>query len=123
VAIQTTQQRNNVATAYGTNATHGLLGTDAGNPAGGASQAATNELTATGSPAYARKALSWSGPSAGAITAAATFDVPSGTTVGYAGVASSSVVGAATLLDFVAVTAQAFASQGTYTVTYTFTET
>lgn len=123
MAINTTQQRNNLATAYGTNAAYGLLGTSAGNPAGAGSQAATNELTATGSPAYARKALSWGAPSSGAVTATATFDVPSGVTVGYAGVASSNVVGAATLLDFVGVSAQAFASQGTYTVTYTFTET
>lgn len=121
--ILTDVQKNNLAASYGTNATHGLLGSNAGLPAGGASQAATNELAATGTPAYARKALAWTAGAAGVRTATGVFDVASGVTVGYAGTASSIVVAAATLLDAVAVTAQPFSSQGTYTVSYTYTQT
>ena len=71
-----------------------------------------------GSPAYARKSLSWSGTNP--ITATATFDVPTGTTVVGAGVHTA--VTAGTYLDGVTVTSQAFASQGTYAVTFTFTQ-
>ena len=120
MAIQTDVQKNNTRGGYTTAATHAFLATAA--PPGGASQAATNELAASGSPAYARKAITWTAGAAGVATTAPVFDVYSGVTVTYAGVASSITVAAATVLDFVAVTSQAFASQGTYTVTFTFTE-
>lgn len=117
MAIRNLTQRNAMATAYGTAAPYGALFT--ADP--GTADAATNEVTG-GSPAYNRKAITWGAASASAITGAPTFDVPSGTTVNYAGVASSVTPAAATVRDSVAVTAQAFASQGTYQVTYTYTQ-
>lgn len=119
MAIATTAQKNTLATAYGTAATFGALFT--ADP--GTSGSATGEVTATGSPAYARKALSWGAASGGVVSVTVTFDVPTGTTVTFVGVCSSGTQGAATVLDKVAVTSQAFASQGTYQVTFTFTET
>lgn len=113
MAIQTTTQKNTLAAAYGTAAAYGALYTTA--PGG----TAGTEVSG-GSPAYARKALTWGAPSAGVVTASATFDVPAGTTVVGAGVHSAVTGG--TYLDGVAVTSQAFASQGTYTVTFTMTE-
>lgn len=116
--IRNVTTRNTLATQYGAVNTHGALFT--GDP--GTADAATNEVTG-GSPAYARKALAWGAASGGAITAtAAAFDVPAGTTVTYAGVARSGTAGTANVGDSVAVTSQAFASQGVYTVTYTYTQ-
>lgn len=116
MAIRNLSTRNVLATAYGTDNPYGALFT--ADP--GTSDSATGEVTG-GSPAYARKALSWGAASASAITSAATvFDVPSGTTVTYFAVASAT--SGATIGDSVAVTSQAFASQGTYTVTATYTQ-
>ncbi len=68
-------------------------------------------------------ALSWGSASVGAVTAtAAAFDVPAGTTVTHAGVARNGTAGTANVGDSVAVTSQAFASQGVYTVTYSYTQ-
>lgn len=116
MAIATTAEKNSLATKYGTDAGFGTLFT--ADP--GTSGSVTGEVTG-GSPAFARKALSWGAPANGVITASATFDVPAGTTVTFAGVCSAS--SGANLLDRVAVTSQAFGTQGTYTVTFTFTET
>ena len=113
MAIQTVTQRNNLAAAYGTNATHAALySTVPGATAG-------TELSG-GSPAYARKALSWSAPSNSAITATVTFDVASGSTVAGAGVHTAITGG--TYLDGAAVTSQPFSSQGTYQLTLTYTQ-
>lgn len=113
MTIQTTTQKNNLATAYGTAATHAALySTVPGASAG-------TELSG-GSPAYARKPLSWSAPSSGAITASATFDVGSGSTVAGAGVHTALTAG--TYLDGAGVTSQSFASQGTYSLTLTYTQ-
>lgn len=114
MAIQTTTQKNNLATAYGTNATYAALYTTAP----GASQG--TEVTG-GSPAYARKSISWGAASGGVITGTVTFDVPSGTTVVGAGVHTAITAG--TYLDGASVTSQAFASQGTYQLTLTYTQT
>lgn len=117
MAIATSQGKENLAIAYGTSGGFGALFT--ADP--GSSGTATGEVTG-GSPAYARKALTWvPGSADGVNTATATFDVPSGATVTFAGVCSSA--SGATVLDKVAVTSQAFASQGTFTVTFTFTQT
>jgi hypothetical protein len=113
MAIQTTTQRQTLAVAYGAAALWGAAYTTAPGSAAG------TEVTG-GSPAYARKALSWSG-SNGVVTASATFDIPSGTTVLGVGVHSASAAG--TYLDGASVTSQAFASQGTYVVTFTYTQT
>jgi hypothetical protein len=114
MAIQTAQQKENVAIAYGNAATFGAVYTTAP----GASQG--TEPTG-GSPAYARKSLTWTaGTVDGIVTATAVFDIPSGSTIVGAGVHTA--VTAGTYLDGASVTSQAFASQGTYTVTFTYTQ-
>jgi hypothetical protein len=119
MAIAVLAQRNALATAYGTNAPNGALFT--ADP--GTTGTVTGELTG-GSPAYARKALNWGAVAASVITSAATtFDVGSGNTVTHFGVTVSATAGTADLRDRVAVTSQAFASQGTYVVTATYTQT
>ena len=115
MAIATTSLRNTLASAYATAATHAALYSTA--PSGGA---AGTELSG-GSPAYARKAISWSAPTNGVITATVVFDVPSGATVAGTGVHSAITAG--NFLDGTSLTSQAFASQGTYTVNLTYTQT
>lgn len=113
MAIQTNTQKSTLSDAYKTAATHGAVYTTA--PGGSAGTEPSG-----GSPAYARKALSWGASTNGVTTATATFDIPTGTTIVGAGVHTAITAG--TYLDGVAVTSQAFASQGTYQVTFTFTE-
>lgn len=115
MAIATTTQKNTLATAYGTAATHAALFT--ADP--GTTGSVTGEVSG-GAPAYARKPITWGTASGGVITGTVTFDVPTGTTVTFAGVCSA--LTGATLLDRASVTSQAFASQGTYQLTLTFTE-
>jgi len=113
--MATTQLRENLAIAYGNSATHAALFTTA--PTG---TTAGTEVTG-GSPAYARKALSWTaGAVDGSVTATATFDVPAGATVAGAGLYTAITGG--TYLDGATVTSQAFAAQGTYTLTITYTQ-
>lgn len=110
--IQTTQQRENLAVAYGNAATHASLHT--------ANPGTTGASEVSGAP-YARKAITWAaGAVNGNVTATVTFDVPSGVTVAGAGVWTAVTGG--TYLDGVTVTSQAFSSQGTYTLTLTFTQ-
>lgn len=113
MAIATTTEKNNLASQYGTNCAYASLHTADPGTTG------ASEVTG-GSPAYARKAITWSAPSNGVITGSVTFDVPSGTTVTYAGLWTAATAG--TFLDKVAVTSQAFASQGTFTVNFTYTQ-
>ena len=115
MSIQTATMKNALATEYGQQATHAALYTTVP----GASQGTE---VAGGSPAYAREAISWSAPSNGVITATVTFDVPAGTTVVGAGVHSASS-GAGNYLDGGSVTSQEFATQGTYELTLTYTQT
>lgn len=68
-----------------------------------------------GSPAYARKANAWTGTNP--QTSVTVHDVPAGGTVAGAGHHSASTGGS--YIDGGAVTSQAFASQGTYTLTAT----
>ena len=118
MAIRNLTQRNAMASAYGTAAPYGALFT--ADP--GIADAATNEVSG-GSPAYARKAMSWGAPAASAITGAPVFDVASGVTVTYFGVCNTVTAAAATVRDSVAITSQGFSSQGTLTVTATYTQT
>jgi hypothetical protein len=111
--IQTTTEKNNLATKYGTDAAFGSVYTTAP----GASQGTE---PSGGSPAFARKALSWGAASGGVVTVTVTFDIPSGTTIVGAGV--HTLITAGTYLDGTSVTSQNFASQGTYTVTFTYTQ-
>ena len=113
MAIQTVTMRNALATAYGTNAAYGALYTTA--PGGSAGTEVTG-----GSPAYARKSLAWGAASASVVTVTATFDVPASTTVVGAGVHTAITAG--TYLDGASVTSQNFASQGTYALTFTYTQ-
>ena len=111
--IQTVTQRNTLATSYGAAALFGALYSTAPGAAAG------TELTG-GAPAYARKSLAWGAAAASAITAVATFDVASGSSVVGTGAHTALTLG--TYLDGVSVTTQSFASQGTYQVTYTYTQ-
>lgn len=113
MAIQTTAQKNTLATAYGDAAAYGAIYTTA--PGGSA-----GTEPAGGSPAYARKALSWGAPAAGVVTATATFDVPSGATI--VGIGVHTAVSGGTYLDGGTITSQAFSSQGTLDVTFTYTQ-
>lgn len=86
--------------------------------AGGAT--AGTELTG-GSPAYARKAGTWGTAASSAVTSSPpAFDVASGSTVAGAGYHSASTAG--TYWEGGSVTSQAFSSQGTYTLTGTYTQ-
>jgi hypothetical protein len=109
MAIQTSTQKNTLASSYGTAAAYGALFTAVTLPS------TVTEVTG-GSPAYARKALTWGSPTAGVITATATFDVPACTVVGT-GIYSA--VTAGTYLDGNTVTSVTFATQDTVTVTFT----
>ena len=71
-----------------------------------------------GSPAYARKAVTWNAASGGAghIASSVTFDVPGSTTVAYFGMWSASTSG--TYYGGGALSAsETFGAQGTYTLT------
>ena len=117
MAIQTDLQRKNLATAYGTNATYGSMYTTAPGSSAG------TEVSG-GSPAFARKALTWSTPatvgSTAETTATAVFDIPASTTVVGAGVHTASTGGS--YLDGASITSQAFATQGTYTATFKYVQ-
>lgn len=80
----------------------------------GGANSATNEVTG-GSPAYARKACSWNAASSGSAGLASNvvFDVPGSTTVAY--ISGWNTAGTVRYFKK-AVTSQAFAVQGTYTV-------
>lgn len=118
MAIAILAQRNALAGHYATQAPFGTLFT--ADP--GTSGSVTGEVTG-GSPAYARKNMTWGAAAASVVTSAATvFDIPSGTTLTFFGVAVAAPLTVADLRDKVAVTSQAFASQGTYTVTASFTQ-
>lgn len=82
---------------------------------GDPSTTGANEVTG-GSPAYARKSVTWAAASAGALTTsnAQVFDVPAGTTIQYVGFWSLASGG--TFYGHVTITNETFAGQGTYTV-------
>lgn len=118
MAIATVAQRTALAAAYATAAPFGAL--FSANP--GTTGAATGELTG-GAPAYARKAAAWGTAATSAVTSGSmVFDVASGATVAYFGVCATGTAGTADVRDVVALTSQAFASQGQYTVTATYTQ-
>lgn len=112
--IRTDGMRQIVANGYTSAAVAGALHTADPGTTG------ASELTG-GSPAYARKGLTWTAGTTGTGTATATFDVPAGTTPAWTGIWSALTAG--TFRDSGDITDQAFASQGTLTVNYTFTQT
>ena len=77
-----------------------------------------NEV-AGGSPAYARKGVTWNAAAAGSMddstTPAPVFDVPASTTVAFVGFWSA--VTAGTFYGAADVTDEVFGAQGTYTLT------
>lgn len=107
--------RSALANAYGTNAPYAAVYSTAGGATAG------TEPTG-GSPAYARKAVTWGGAGSGNTNTAtiAAFDIPSGFTVAGAGFHSALTAG--TYMDGGAVTSQAFASQGTYQLSASYTQ-
>ena len=105
-----TNAKNSMLDHLGTEAVYASLHTDDPGDTG------ASEVTG-GSPAYARKAITWNTADAGAMddSNAPVFDVPSGTTVKYVGLWSAVTSG--TWYGSDAVTNEVFAAQGTYTLT------
>ena len=108
-----TTERNNLATDFGGDATHGALSTTA--------PSASSVGTEVTGGSYARIAASWGAASSGAVTATAmAFNVPAGTTV--VGFGLFTAITAGTYLAGCDITSQNFASAGVYTITPTFTQ-
>lgn len=102
--------KNAMLDAFGAQASYLSLHT--GNPGStGASE------VSGGSPAYARKSVTWSAASGGskALSNAPLFDVPASTTITHVGVWSA--VSGGTFLGYIDTTDETFAAQGTYQVT------
>ena len=102
-----TTGKNIALDAIGTACTYAALYTDA---------AGTTEVTG-GSPAYARKAITWAAASSGSKALNGTmpvFDVPA-CTVMAVGLCTALTAGTQHVVDDV--TSEVFAAQGTYTVT------
>lgn len=113
MAIATNTEKQNLATQYGNNAAYASLHTaDPGTT--GASE------VSGGSPAYARKAITWTAGTTGTATGTVTFDVPTGVTVTYCGLWTASSGGS--FLDKATVTSQTFSAQGTYQLSLTYTQ-
>lgn len=74
-----------------------------------------NEVSG-GSPAYARKAITWNSAAAGALdnNANPVFDVPAGTTITHVGLWSAASAG--TFYGSFDITDETFGAQGTYTL-------
>jgi hypothetical protein len=75
----------------------------------------SNEISG-GSPAYARKAITWNAASAGALddSNAPVFDVPAGTTITHVGLWSLATGG--TFYGSFDIVDETFGAQGTYTL-------
>lgn len=114
MAIATTAEKNALAVEYGIDAAYAALFT--ADP--GTTGTVVGEATG-GSPAYARKAITWSAPTNGVITATVTFDVPAGTYT-YAAVTTS--LTGANLIDKLAITSTTFPGQGTLQVNLSYTQ-
>ncbi len=107
--IDTAKQREALAVAYGTAATH-VAAHSADPGATGAS-----EIAGT------RKAIAWTnGTEDSQITATVTLDIPSGATVAGIGLFDAATGG--NYRDGGPVTAQAYSAAGTYTITLTYTQ-
>lgn len=116
MSIQTVAGRNLMATAYSTQVgKYGALSTTAPGATAG------TEVSG-GSPAYARIAPTWGTAASSAITASSplAFNVPAGTTV--VGYEHYDAATAGNYLDGCSITSQTFGSQGTYSVTPTYTQ-
>lgn len=107
--------RNTLSDAYKAAATFADLYSTSGATAAGTA-------ISGGAPAYASKAVTWGTSSNGVVstTSPSVFDIPSGATVAGFGVKTGA---GGTYLDGGALTSQAFASQGTYSLSLTYTQT
>lgn len=118
MAIQTATMKNTLANAYAGAALFQTIFTSAG-PYSSAGTEPTG-----GSPAFARKSVVWNtGATSNGVVSAngVVFDIPSGTNAQGTGFFTAASAG--TYLDGVAFgAAQTFSSQGTYTVTPTYTQ-
>lgn len=114
MAIATDGMRQGVADGYKALAIAGSLHTADPGTTG------ANEVSG-GSPAYARKALTWTSGSTGTATSSAVFDVPTSTTPAWSGIWSATTAG--TFRDKADIVDQTFSSQGTLTVNFTYTQT
>lgn len=111
----TTTVKNDLATQFKTDCAYGALSTTA------PTTSAFGTEVSGGSPAYARIASGWGTAASGAVTSAAmAFNVPASTTVVGLGFFSASTAG--TYYAGCDITSQTFASQGTYTITATYTQ-
>lgn len=113
----TSASRDVMLDALDTLATHASLHTADPGTTG------ASEVTG-GSPAYARKAITWASASSGSktLSATVTFDVPGGTTVTHAG--TWSAISAGTFRGGGSLSAsEVFGAQGTYTLNLTATLT
>jgi hypothetical protein len=113
VAIASTYGKNSLAAKYATEATHGALYTTVPGASAGP------EVTG-GTPAYARKPLTWSAPSNGIITASAVFDIPAGTVI--LGSGTHTAVTGGSYVDGKSEDPASFPAQDTVTVTFTYTQ-
>jgi len=113
MAIASTYGKNSLAAKYATEALYGAVYTTAPGASAGTEPSG-------GTPAYARKALTWSAPSAGVITASAVFDIPAGTTIVGTGTHTAATGGS--YVDGKTETSVVFSSQDTVTVTFTYTQ-
>jgi hypothetical protein len=114
MAIGPAFTKDELATEYGQRATHGTLYTTAPT-----SSTPGAEVTG-GTPAFARKPLTWSAPSGGVITASAVFDIPAGTTVVGTGLHNALTGG--TYIDGKTVSSVTFDEQDTVTANFSFTQ-
>lgn len=113
MAIAATFTKNALATEYGALATHGAVYTTTPGASAGTEPSG-------GSPAYARKPLTWSAASGGVITASATFDLPAGTTIVGSGLHDALTAG--NYIDGRTETSVTFDVQDTVTVNYSYTQ-
>lgn len=113
MAIAASATKTSLAASYAALAAYGALATSAPGASAGTEPSG-------GSPAYARKPLTWVPGSAGVTSATASFDVPAGTTV--KGTQLFTAVTGGTYVDGKVETDVVFPTQDTVTVTFTFTE-
>jgi hypothetical protein len=112
MAIAAAATKTSLAASYAALATHGALATTAPGATAG------TEPTG-GSPAYARKALTWVPGAAGVTTATVTFDVPACT---VKGTQLFTALTGGTYVDGKVETDAVFVAQDTVQVTFTYTQ-
>lgn len=113
MAIASAYGKNQVAAAYGTIGAYGAIYTTTPGATAG------TEPTG-GSPAYARKPLTWVAGADGVVAASATFDVPPGTTIMGTGVHTAVTGG--NYVDGKSEASVTFPVQDTVTVNFTYTQ-